>query len=187
MRSKNRKSLKKRGKLATAALVAIPLLALGGGAYWLSQDEETPAEETVQTEDGVKLSPPTKEEVKATEQYKQSLSDQTRTPASSSSTSVSTKAAKPLITSYGVYNGAVEVGARVPGVFESSGTCTLRLSKGGTVVSKSQKAVQNVSEMSCGFITISTSKLSSGSWSATVSYKSTKYSGQSDPVTIRVP
>ena len=192
MKQKNypkKKSFRKHGKLATVMLITVLLLLAGAGSvYFLNKDNNSsaPEETSGEKEDGINFSPPTEEELNATEQHKKELGDQAKDNTGTASNSDSSNKAKPIITSSGVYNGSVEVGSRVPGIFESSGTCTLRLSKGGKTVSKSQKATPNVSEMSCGFISIPTSKLSAGNWSAAVSYKSNKYSGQSNSVTVRV-
>lgn len=158
------------------------VLALTGGAYAVynaQQDDPVPVNEP---QDGINYNPPTDEEKKSTEEHKDSLGDQT---SNNDEQHPSTKV-KPIITSAGFYDGNVEVSARVPGVFEENGTCILTLTKGSQRVSTSKKAIQNVSEMSCGYMTIPRSKLSSGTYKATVTYKSTALSGTSEPKTITV-
>lgn len=180
---KNKKDKMNRARLASA--IALVLILIGGGiAYWQNNqnNEQPPQPTSSDTKEDIDLSPPSQEELKSTQEHKKDLGDQTDETKQNPSSSI-----KPLITSYGVYSGSVEVGSRVPDVFETDGICTLKLSKSGKVVSKSRKAKQNVSEMSCGFISIPTTQLSSGVWSATISYNSPAVSGTSDAVKVRVP
>jgi hypothetical protein len=176
--SKNRK----RNKLKLAVLLLLPLLLIGSAsAHYFSKDP-APSQPSAETDaDEINYNPPTEEETKAAEEHKKEIGGQATTTQNSASR------VKPLITSYGVYDGAVEVGARVPQAFESNGTCTLKLTKNSKTVTKSRKATPNVSEMSCGFITIPTSQLSKGVWAAVISYNSAKFSGTSDAVNVRVP
>lgn len=184
MKINNNKKLSQKNKILMLAVLSL-LLVVGASAYYLNdrKDTATPPSDVTQAEgEKINFNPPTENEKKQTEEFKKNLETQPEQGPQSTG-----KTVKPVITSYGVYGGDVEVASRVPGAFEGSGTCTLKLSMGGKVVSKSRKAIQNVSEMSCGFITIPTSQLSSGTWSATVSYKSQELSGTSAAVNIRVP
>lgn len=173
------------GKKKIILLATLPLLLVGGAsAYYLNNKnapEAQPTDSTQAESEEINFSPPTEAEKKQTEEFKKNLETQSEQPQPTG------KTVKPVITSYGIYESNVEVASRVPGTFEGGGTCTLKLTKGSKVVSKSRKAIQNVSEMSCGYITIPTSQLSSGTWSATVSYKSQELSGTSNAVNIRVP
>jgi hypothetical protein len=81
---------------------------------------------------------------------------------------------------------AVEVGAYAA-VVEDAGTCTLTLTQGATQKTETISALVDVSTMSCGGFAISGSQLSSGTWTAVVSYSSTLSSGQSSPVEVVVP
>ena len=170
-------------KIILSSVIAVALLAGGVYAYSLRQDNQTDEATTSEESspnDG-KSSATGKESV---DKFKESLADDSKNQPSNENDQAET--IKPLITSYGQYEGNVEVVARVPGVFENSGKCTLTLRKGGKSVSETKNASPNVSEMSCGVIKISKSKLSSGSWSAVVSYKSTTVSGSSDTRTIEI-
>lgn len=181
--SKNR--LHKRPRILFILLIA--LLLLGAGSMYLLYSKDNSSHLTKETEekDGINLAPPTEEDLKANKQHKKNLGNQTENNTGSRSNNT-TGAVKPVITSSGIYGNSVEVGARVAGIFEKNGTCTLKLSKSGKIISKSQDATPNVSEMSCGFISISKSKLSSGTWTAQVTYKSNKYSGASDTVSVKI-
>lgn len=72
-------------------------------------------------------------------------------------------------------------------VVEDAGRCTLTLTQGAVVRSQTIDALTDVSTMSCGGFLIPRSDLSTGTWSAVVSYASEQSSGQSDPVEVTVP
>jgi hypothetical protein len=84
-------------------------------------------------------------------------------------------------------SSAVEEGSFVQGVVESGGTCTLTLTKGDTVVTESAPAEPDATTTSCGGISVQGSRLSSGTWSAVVSYESATTSGSSDATEVAVP
>ncbi len=95
---------------------------------------------------------------------------------------------KPVISAYGqnTVTGKVEVGSYVPGVFEEGGVCTTTLQKSTVFKEKTTSGIENVSSVSCGFVTFEQGELATGTWSATVSYSSDTASGTSDPVQIEV-
>lgn len=165
-------------------LILVTLLALSGGALAYIKNRGNKNSDTTTTDANINYSPPTDQEKKDAEDNKKIIDE--RESQRTSSEKSSHKTVKPVIVSYGQVNDAVKVSARVPGVFEGDGTCTLTLTKNGVKVSQNKNASQNVSEMSCGFISISRSKLTAGDWSATVSYKSSKTSGTSASVVVEV-
>lgn len=170
---KNKKNL-----LIIAAFIL--LAGAAGGFYYLNHKNDN-----VGNSGGdINYGPPTQTEKQDAENHKKQI-DQQEAAAQKSSDS-SYKKVTPVIISSGQVGDYVKVSARVPGVIENSGTCTLTMTMDGTRVSQSKEAAPNVSEMSCGFISIARSKLSSGNWSATVSYSSTKASGSSEAVVIGV-
>jgi hypothetical protein len=54
-------------------------------------------------------------------------------------------------------------------------------------VSATKPGTSNVTNTSCGQLTIAGSELSTGVWTATVSYSSSASSGSSEPVQVEVP
>jgi hypothetical protein len=82
---------------------------------------------------------------------------------------------------------AVYVSGYLEGVVEDDGTCTLTLTKDGQSVSATKPGTSNVTNTSCGQLTIAGSELSTGVWTATVSYSSSASSGSSEPVQVEVP
>lgn len=168
----------KNKKTLVILMIVVLFGALGGFYYLKHKNNDNTAGS------GINYGPPTQAEKKDSEDNKKTIDE--RENQSTNASSSKFKAVTPVIASYGQTNTAVEVSARVPGVLEESGTCTLTLAKGSVKVVGSRTASPNVSEMSCGFISIARSKLSAGNWSATVSYSSSKARGTSSPVNIEV-
>lgn len=80
----------------------------------------------------------------------------------------------------------VEVGAYAA-VVEEGGTCTLTLTGAGASATRTNDALTDVSTVSCGGFLIPGSELSTGTWSAVVTYASPSFSGTSSPVEVSVP
>ena len=182
------KILKKR-RIIVVSLAAV-FIAAGSLGYLLLHSPNTTSKNDVSTSnpDNINYSPPSKTTLQQTANHKKDIASQTSksSQATSSSAKSTSSNAKPIITSSGEYDNNVEVGSRVPNVYEEKGVCTLTLTKGGRSVTAKQNATPNVSEMSCGFITIASSNLSSGNWSAVISYSSVKHKGSSNPVLVAV-
>lgn len=175
--------MKIKNKKSIGLLLAVALILVAGGIYGYSKVSDKNDVGTQPTsENKTKYSPPTDEEQNAGNTAKDKF-DNNSEPTNNTN---GVKSVTPEITYKGVYQGNVEVNSHVPGIFEKSGKCTLTLKKDGKTVSQSRTAVPNVSEMSCGLIKIPTSKLSSGTWSATITYSSVKAKGVSDEVFIGV-
>lgn len=139
------------------------------------------------TTNGINYGPPTEQEKQDTAKFKQDLTNQganngTSPPPGQKQT------ATPIISSWGqvLSSQNVEVSGYVTGVYEQSGTCTANLEKSGQKVSQSQAATLNAQNISCGFITIDRSKLTPGTWKATLSYTSATAEGTSQPVMVEV-
>ena len=81
----------------------------------------------------------------------------------------------------------VEVGAYVAGVAESGGTCTLSLTSGSRTARAEVSGEPDSSSTSCPNMAVEPDQLSSGTWSAVVSYESVTTSGESDPVEVVIP
>jgi len=82
--------------------------------------------------------------------------------------------------------GVVEAGAYATTV-EGAGTCTLKLTFGGRSGTGSIAALADASTMSCGGLTVPRDRLSSGTWTAVITYESATSVGTSDPVEVVVP
>jgi hypothetical protein len=104
-----------------------------------------------------------------------------------------TLAPQPKATLVVTYSGwdeatkSVQASGYLPGAAEDGGTCTLTLTRGGTTVTGTVAGTANVTNTSCGGLIVPGSRLSSGTWSAVVSYRSSTSSGSSAPVQVTVP
>lgn len=83
-------------------------------------------------------------------------------------------------------SGVVEVAGFAAVAPEPGGTCTVRLVRGSDEVVVSTPAVPDATTMSCGTASIPGSRVSRGSWSATLTYESTSGTGTSPQTTIEV-
>jgi ABC-type molybdate transport system substrate-binding protein len=95
-----------------------------------------------------------------------------------------------LVVTYSGWNTVAndaEVAAYVQSLQPAGGNCTLTMTLAGTTRTASKAASTDVSTTQCGTVAIPAGQLSTGTWTATVSYKSATASGVSAPVTIQVP
>lgn len=81
----------------------------------------------------------------------------------------------------------VEVAGVVDGVDGVDGTCTATLTSGASSVTVSAAAVPNGPTVACGGLAVPGDRLTSGTWSAVLSYDSPTASGASRPVPVEVP
>jgi hypothetical protein len=91
------------------------------------------------------------------------------------------------VASWSPPNSDVEIGAYVEGVIERGGTCVVTMTKGALTATGRTAALPSATNTSCGDLRVPGSAVSSGSWTATVSYTSPTSSGTSAPTTIEVP
>lgn len=91
-----------------------------------------------------------------------------------------------MITTWAQKHGDMTVNGFVQEVVEDGGTCTLTLTKDGITRSESRPAKANATNTTCGENDIPVSQLSPGTWQAVLSYSSTKYVGQSAPLSVEV-
>ncbi|GEA88656.1 hypothetical protein [Cellulomonas cellasea] len=81
---------------------------------------------------------------------------------------------------------AVEVSGFVP-VVESDGLCRLVLSSAAGEVAVEQAATPDASTTSCGWLSVPAGELSTGTWTAVLSYTSGASVASSTPVPVEVP
>lgn len=84
-------------------------------------------------------------------------------------------------------DSVVEVGGFVSGVIESGGICRVTLTRMGTVVTAERAAEADVGTTSCGSTRIADPRLTPGTWTMVLSYRSSTSTGTAHPVTIEVP
>ena len=81
---------------------------------------------------------------------------------------------------------AVVVAGYVGNVVEETGTCTLKLTKGATVLEAESTGMADAGSTACGALQIDASQLTAGTWTAVLEYSSPTTSGTSDSMTIEV-
>jgi hypothetical protein len=168
---------KKKSKFRPSSVLfaGLIVLAIGliYGGYRLYQSHKTSL--SLKTADGkqVNLSPPTPSDLQANDAHKNALAKQnaqTNTPGTgvSNPSSGALKPSTVVITS----TSAAGIRAYVNGVFENNGTCTASAVQGVQTYTKTSVGFENVSYTQCAPLNWDT-PLGSGSWTITVSYKST--------------
>lgn len=130
----------------------------------------------------INYGPPTEQEKKETENFKNNKDPSDKSTAPPAQTSTGKVAVTPIISSWGQnpQTGAVEVSGFVPGIFEDGGQCTAKLSNNSKVVEQSLQAVKSAQNVSCSLITIPKDKLGTGKWSINLTYSSTQAEGSSN-------
>ena len=110
-------------------------------------------------------------------------------PSDTPSTSDGSEQQPQVIITYARWDSTAkeaQVSAFVTGVLVSHATCTLTLTSGGVTRTASHAAVPNASSMSCGQLAVPGSQLTTGTWSATVTFQFAGVSATSDPSSIAV-
>lgn len=83
--------------------------------------------------------------------------------------------------------GAVEAAGYVDGVIEDGGTCTLTLTRSGTVLSGDAPAISDASSTSCGTVGVPVPAGNAGDWEAVLAYESSAGRSSSETFTVTVP
>lgn len=180
----------KKKKTKKLFFISLIILLLAAGAFFAWQQYSSNNSQDEQSNE-TNYSPPSDAEKTETEQNKEEIIKETEEEnANQAKTTPSTakKTVTPIISYAGQQSSGADFEANgyVQGIIEKGGTCTLTLSSGSKSVKTTRTALDNAQDTSCGLMTISKSKLSSGSWQATLSYSSTKASGTSKPMTVGV-
>ncbi len=83
--------------------------------------------------------------------------------------------------------GELQVVANVPGITENGGMCTVTVTAGSVVISKTSTGAANVTTTECGQFTFPLSELPAGTASIVVAYQSASYSGLSNTDNVTLP
>lgn len=180
----------KRTKTILGTGLILVLITVGIIVFFVRKSSET--NKDIDPVETINYTEATDQEKEETAQNKEKVIAETE--AQNNQTKPSTNQSseiKPVTPVIG-YIGQAKVGAEVqangyvPSIIEKDGMCTLTLTKGSAVVSDTRVALDNVQDTSCGLLVIPKSKLSNGAWVATLGYKSAKYSGTSEKITVDV-
>lgn len=177
-----------RKKLFVVFILLVLLLIASGGVlykYRINRNSTAPAAETNPPgTEKLDLSPATKTDQQQADQHKEDLikKEEQQSPAPAEGNSV-----KPTIISASYSNSKVTVRSFIPGIVEDNGTCTLTLTQGSQKVTKQGPAVRNAQTTDCAPLSVERSEIpSSGTWKATIAYKSAVSSGTSDEKSVEV-
>lgn len=187
MNYKNPKTKSLNSKVLLLALLIIALVLSGLWIYknrandtQFADNANSPGTEKID------LSPPTAEEKAAAESNKDRPTSE-QSAGQTPSQSTGKKNATPVIGYIQqADNGDVEANGFISDVSEEGGTCTLNLAKDGKTVTFSKTALPDAQGTVCGLLTINRSKLTTGAWTATITYNSSKYQGTSEEKKIDV-
>ncbi len=140
------------------------------------------------TPDEINLNPPTEEELQTVENNKLRIADEEikNDQVKDSISEDQKRIVKPIIGYLEIKDGAVRANGFISSVIEEGGTCTLTLVKDSLIQQTTSTSLADAQSTVCGLMEISTDKLSSGKWFATISYQSDKYEGVSDEQFITV-
>lgn len=130
----------------------------------------------------VNLSPPTEQDAEDVEVNKDKIGDEakdTQAPPSANNAVV-------VISFAGQYESSIEVSSFVQNIFEEGGECTLLLEKNELEIKKTRVGQVDAKNTVCPTFYIPVSELESGEYTASVSYKSSDYSGTSEKTKLRV-
>jgi hypothetical protein len=178
-----RKVPKRRWLFPVIAILVVLALLAAGGLYFTRSKNATnkkPVESPT-----INYNPPTKEEQAAGNAQKDNT-EKSDKPAPVPVVN-NKKSVQPTI-SYAKQNGSsIEIDAFVNGVAEDGGSCTLTAKLGTSTVTKQANGILNASNTSCPAFTIARSEFSTaGSWSVTVTYKSSTAEGTSAATNLEI-
>jgi hypothetical protein len=154
------KSKSNTGKKTALAAVVLTILAVAVGAYVLLNKSNQPPVQKPH----VDLSPATSDQIKAgNEIKKQSIEQATKPNVGSDSAQSSSTPLATQITAASVEGDTLYIRNDISGIYET-GTCTLTLTKDGTVVTKTAGVQALPQSSTCKGFNVKTSELSSGNW-----------------------
>ena len=165
--------------LVVLALVALAIILLGRGQSKNSIEQRPP--------NTVDYGPPSEEEKKETEAFKEE--QQKGTPQPTPPPSNGKQSVTPTISYVGQYDAAIEASAFVSTIFEDGGICTLTLTHNGQSVTKTSPASKDAKTTRCELFAFDAKELrqkGAGTWTATVSYESATAKGTSQPSEFEV-
>jgi hypothetical protein len=94
--------------------------------------------------------------------------------------------ARPEISFIATENDKIAIGGAIPNINEVEGNCTFVLTNGAQTVTETSGILPNPSYISCESVQIDKSRLSSGTWTIKIQYKSKTSEGESEPKTYTI-
>lgn len=182
MKNKKYRSSYKTNSKRNVFIVLAILLIMGVVIYWVtirSESNQTTTTKNIdESSEEIDYAPPSEEESSDTDRVKDDISSQNDTQTTTSNDSSGAKTVEVVLTNWGQSDSGTrfEVGAYAQ-VLEPNGKCKLTMKKGAVTLSDTSTAIQNPSTMSCGSLSVEYSKVTSGTWTTTISYTSPKSDG----------
>jgi hypothetical protein len=186
MRASARGSLLAVGGVAVVAALALTLGPSGGhdAAGGRTASTATPSAEA--SRGSAQAAVVTQQSAPATVVTEPATPDEVATDAPRATTAGQAQ----VVVSYSgweVPDDSAEVSGFVSGVIESTGTCTLTLTRGSQEVTETTPGEADASTTVCHTVRVPRARLAAGTWQAVLSYRSAASSGISAPATIEVP
>lgn len=180
---------KKSHRTRNILLGTLVVILLAGASVAWGMHRTTPRPSaTGKTDNGINYGPPTKAD-RAQAEASKSKAPTTNTTSTTNTTTQPTSKKNPVevtITTWKQDNSDLNINGFVAGVVEDGGTCTVTLTNGSDLVTRSRQAVANATNTSCGITSVPLSALHSGTWNAILTYSSSTSEGTSSSVTIKV-
>lgn len=152
--------------------------------YFIDRNEDT------FSEDGVNYAPATKDDRSYNDRIKENIPAQESTDTNTTKDNDQIRnTVTPVISAWGQPGGPgseFRLNGYVPGIIESTGSCTATLTLGSKVATMSKSALQNAQDTSCGQMIIPFNQLTPGIWLATLRYESTSSAGSSNIVEVEI-
>lgn len=171
-------------KLVAIIVALLVVIAVGGYFFYdrvLNREENTTPTEQAQQYPG-----PSPEEKKEAEDNKEALLKRNEERLKPD-TSTGVRAVTPVITTSSQNGDQVTITAYVPGIFENGGSCTMKATRGDKTVTKTSEAFANATTTDCAPFFMNKSEFSPvGEWDITITYKSSKAEGTSQPGVLAV-
>jgi uncharacterized protein YxeA len=165
------------GTKKRTVITLLVVLLIAGGGYFAWHQNHKPKPLGVGE---VNYGGPTEAEKKEAEDHKKQLEKDQHNSQSSGNAAQN---ATVVIT----YLSSSEARGYITNVLEDGGTCTITLTKGSSKVTASSTGIMDVNKTTCGPMSISPGQLTSGDWTAVLSYTSSKANGSSAPQKLSVP
>lgn len=196
--AKNKKTKKLIGNILTSivAILLIAAIVMGVILLFRQNDDNAPKPQQKQQDyardvntasDKIKTEEDLKDEEKVAEASNDTKDRQeadNRTEAAAKEAAKKTESgsivAEPEITYIADENGDTIVGAEVRNINETGGSCTYTFTRGSTSTSVTTGINAGPSYISCEAARFAKGKLTSGTWSVTVKYKSNTAEGESE-------
>tara|TARA_B100001105_G_scaffold225306_1_gene194723 strand:+ start:537 stop:1097 length:561 start_codon:yes stop_codon:yes gene_type:complete len=170
-----------------AIIISLAIVTGGLVTYAYITDSWPFSENTKVQEDptgaDINLSPPTEQEIEASQDAKKRLDNDT---APDENTSSDKDTVGVGIAFAGVRNDSLEVRAFTNGIISGDGVCTITVSRGSTAVERQAAAFIDASSTQCQPVKIPVSELTPGTWDVRVTFDSPSAQGQSETVAVEV-